>query len=285
MNKGFTITNKSKHGFFFEVFSTFSATILTTLLSSATTRSMHLRLGSLRRVICFFTMASNAMSGVKRPTLMPKLNGYDLFCSGGWVAGCQLLNELTVNVSDRKCNFFSQFFLIEFHPDYLIRKPLVEQSVDLGAAAELHGVDRRGPAALDRPLEVLLQLLDHLQHRLGLDARVVGLEVLVLLHLLLQAQHLPLQPVPERGQRVPDVVGQLGVQLLLEPGRAASVRDVSVRRVREEEFSLGSLRRLDIFSAINIFLASVHNSNISPSQRKKFVFKNILGVCTIVHQV
>ena len=57
-----------------EVVTTFSATILTTLLSSATTRSIHLRLGSLRRVICFFTIASKAMSGVNRPTLIPALS-------------------------------------------------------------------------------------------------------------------------------------------------------------------------------------------------------------------
>ena len=32
---------------------------------------MHLMLGSLSLVICFFTIASNAISGVKRPTLIP----------------------------------------------------------------------------------------------------------------------------------------------------------------------------------------------------------------------
>lgn len=43
----------------------------TTLLSSCTTRSTHLRLGSLSLFICFLTIASKAMSGVNNPTLIP----------------------------------------------------------------------------------------------------------------------------------------------------------------------------------------------------------------------
>ena len=37
----------------------------------------------------------------------------------------------------------------------------MEESVDLGASAELEGVHGRAAAALDRALKVLLQLLDH----------------------------------------------------------------------------------------------------------------------------
>ena len=50
---------------------TFSAVYLTTLVNSWTTRSIHLRLGSFSLEICFFTMASKAMSGVNKPTLIP----------------------------------------------------------------------------------------------------------------------------------------------------------------------------------------------------------------------
>ena len=50
---------------------TFSAVMRTTLVNSWTTRSMHFMLGSFNREICFLTMASKAMSGVKRPTLIP----------------------------------------------------------------------------------------------------------------------------------------------------------------------------------------------------------------------
>jgi len=50
---------------------TFSATNLTTLVSSWTTRSTHLMLGSFSLEICFLTMASKAMSGVNKPTRMP----------------------------------------------------------------------------------------------------------------------------------------------------------------------------------------------------------------------
>lgn len=51
-----------------QVFLTFSVHILTTFDSSCTTKSTHFKEGSLRREICFLTMASKAMSGVKRPT-------------------------------------------------------------------------------------------------------------------------------------------------------------------------------------------------------------------------
>lgn len=43
----------------------------TTLLSSCTTKSTHLRLGSLSLFICFLTIASKAISGVNNPTLIP----------------------------------------------------------------------------------------------------------------------------------------------------------------------------------------------------------------------
>lgn len=45
-----------------------SVQMRTTLDNSVTTRSTHLSDGSLSRVICFFTMASKAISGVNSPT-------------------------------------------------------------------------------------------------------------------------------------------------------------------------------------------------------------------------
>jgi hypothetical protein len=48
---------------------TFSAHARTTFDNSLMTRSTHLIEGSLRRSICFLTINSNALSGVKRPTL------------------------------------------------------------------------------------------------------------------------------------------------------------------------------------------------------------------------
>ena len=41
----------------------------TTLLSSSITRSTHFSIGAFSCAICFFTIASNAMSGVNRPVL------------------------------------------------------------------------------------------------------------------------------------------------------------------------------------------------------------------------
>lgn len=48
---------------------TFTAHFMTSAVSSDTTRSTHLRLGSLSLRICFLTIASNARSGVKSPVL------------------------------------------------------------------------------------------------------------------------------------------------------------------------------------------------------------------------
>lgn len=51
--------------------------------------------------------------------------------------------------------------------------------------------------------------VDSLQQCLGLARGVVWEEVLVLLHFLLDGQQLALQLVAQRGQRVPDMIGQL----------------------------------------------------------------------------
>lgn len=48
---------------------TLTAHFMTSAVSSDTTRSTHLRLGSLSLRICFFTIASKARSGVKSPVL------------------------------------------------------------------------------------------------------------------------------------------------------------------------------------------------------------------------
>lgn len=48
---------------------TLTAHFMTSAVSSDTTRSTHLRLGSLSLRICFLTIASKARSGVKSPVL------------------------------------------------------------------------------------------------------------------------------------------------------------------------------------------------------------------------
>ena len=84
------------------------------------------------------------------------------FSNGGCNNGDddEVSGDLTVDVPDGEGDFSSKLFLVKLHPDDLVREPLVEESVDLGAAAQLQGVDHRRAAALDRPLEVLLKLLD-----------------------------------------------------------------------------------------------------------------------------
>jgi len=56
---------------------TLSVQIRTTLDSSLTTRSVHFKDGSFNREICFFTMASNAISGVNKPTRIPMKKNYN----------------------------------------------------------------------------------------------------------------------------------------------------------------------------------------------------------------
>jgi hypothetical protein len=72
---------------------------------------------------------------------------------------------LTMNVSNGECDFSSKLFLVKLHSDDFVRKPFVEEAIYFGAAAQLEGVDHGGPAALDGPLKVLLQLLDAPENR------------------------------------------------------------------------------------------------------------------------
>ena len=66
-----------------------------------------------------------------------------------------------------------------------------------------------------------------LHHGLGLAGRVVRFVVLELLDIFLHGQQLWLELVPECGQHISDVIGQLLVQHSLEVRRAHSVRHVS----------------------------------------------------------
>ena len=69
---------------------TFSALFLIRVTSSVTTRSTHFRHGSFSLMICFFTMASNAMSGVNRPVLWWCIMGVGGLMSGGGGGGCSV---------------------------------------------------------------------------------------------------------------------------------------------------------------------------------------------------
>lgn len=60
---------------------TLTAHFMTSAVSSDTTRSTHLRLGSLSLRICFLTIASKARSGVKSPVL--KGHGVQSACCCG----------------------------------------------------------------------------------------------------------------------------------------------------------------------------------------------------------
>lgn len=62
---------------------------MTSVVSSDTTRSTHLRLGSLSLRICFLTIASNARSGVKSPVL--KGHGVRLYLREGVEGWRQIL--------------------------------------------------------------------------------------------------------------------------------------------------------------------------------------------------
>ena len=66
------------------------------------------------------------------------------------------------------------------------------------------------------------------------------------------------------------MVCQLLVELLLKVSRAAPVRQVSVRGMRQEELPLRSLGRLDVLLAVNILLTSVDNAHVASPQREAF---------------
>lgn len=86
-----------------EIILTLSVHIRTTFDNSKTTRSIHFRQGSFNLFICFFTIASNAISGVKRPTLIPEKENKNL------------LNEQTYNGLPRLLKTRDQFDL-NAHP-------------------------------------------------------------------------------------------------------------------------------------------------------------------------
>ena len=46
----------------------------------------------------------------------------------------------TMNISNSKSNFLPQNFFVNFHLHYLIRKPLMEQSIYLCSPTKFHGV-------------------------------------------------------------------------------------------------------------------------------------------------
>lgn len=138
----------------------------TTLHNSVTTKSTHFKQGSLSREICFLTMASNAMSGVKRPTLIPAVKD-DLRICALKIKVC----VQTMDVSDCECNLSSEFFLVNLHFDYLKWETLVEQPIDFGTTTELQGVHEGRAWAFNCPLKVRLQLLDHPVNQLSLIFR------------------------------------------------------------------------------------------------------------------
>lgn len=65
---------------------TFSVHFLIRATSSVTTRSTHFRQGSFSLMTCFFTIASNAMSGVNRPVLWQGIMGVTQ-CGPQWGEG------------------------------------------------------------------------------------------------------------------------------------------------------------------------------------------------------
>jgi len=139
---------------------TFSEQNLTTFVSSWTTKSMHFKLGSRIRAICFLTMASKAMSGVNRPTLTPESNSLrnykadlviSLSFSLTYNATCFKKKYFcTVNVSNCKGDLPSEsneiykfiywvkklvliftiykpeLFFIKFHSNYFIRESFMK---------------------------------------------------------------------------------------------------------------------------------------------------------------
>ena len=190
-----------------------------------------------------------------------------------------------MDISNCKSNFFSQNLLINFHLDYLIRKSLMEQSVYLCSPTELHSVHTLGSAPLYCSFKIYLQVLNTLQHCFCLDAGVIRLEVFILGHLLLQPQHLALQLVSQGRECLPDVVGQLLIQLLLQVRSTTPISHMAVGRVGQEKFPFCCNCCFYVFLPFNILLASVDNPNISSSEWEQLILHDVLGISSFIHQV
>lgn len=76
--------------------------------------------------------------------------------------------------------------------------------------------------------------------------------MLVLVDLFLHGQQLFLELVSKAGQCLSDVVGQLLVQDTLEVGGPHAVGNMAVRRVAEEEFTLGCDGLFDVLLAVDV---------------------------------
>ena len=127
-----------------------------------------------------------------------------------------------MNISDSKCDLLPQLLLVKLHPDYFVGESLVEEPVDLGSSTELHGVDSSTATALYSSLEILLELLDHLQHGFGLDARVVRLEIFILFNLHTYNESLVLMLNSKR-LNLPPSQGSTSVSAVCPEGKEASL--------------------------------------------------------------
>ena len=117
------------------------------------------------------------------------------------------------------------------------------------------------------------------EHSLGLDSRVVWTKPLKLLHFLLHGEHLSLELGPQRGERVPNVIGQRLIKGPLEVGCAHPVGKVTIGIVTQKELSLIGHGSLDVLTSVNVLLATVHHTNVACSDRvQSTIIKPVL--CT-----
>lgn len=109
--------------------------------------------------------------------------------------------------------------------------------------------------------------------------------MLILLHILLERQHLLLQTIPQSGQRITNVIRQLLIQCLLQIRRAHLIGHMTIRRVTQEKLPLGRHRQGDVLFALDVLLRAIHHANVSASQREQFILENVFGVGALVHEI
>lgn len=144
---------------------TLTAHFMTSAVSSDTTRSTHLRLGSLSLRICFLTIASKARSGVKSPVL--RGHGVRLrFVRGGKTEGDRQKFERKIGQTGRKKRE-------EIKREVLVQLVIcscckTNQAVEKDKPQVLHSLFLDKPIPLkigqccrDRLIEAKLQLTDH----------------------------------------------------------------------------------------------------------------------------
>lgn len=142
---------------------TLSVHNLTTFDNSITTRSTHFNTGSFNWAICFLTIASNAMSGVNRPTRIPwmfrmanEISRRNSFSSQD-ILTISKRNLIGSVEQQRRSRWLSKWiWIVKESVKNVWYKPFVEQTINFCTARQFVRVDESWAGSLNCTLEVRL---------------------------------------------------------------------------------------------------------------------------------